>query len=143
VVVVEGQGTSGLPAFTLGGLPDTACAQAPDRVRAASANAGFPLPQQRWTVNLSPASLPKAGSGFDLAIAVALLASEGLVRPDLVSGVVHLGELGLDGSVRAVPGVLPMVLAAVEAGWRRLVVPRDSAGEAALVSDVVVYPVAT
>lgn len=143
VVLVEARGSSGLPAFTLGGLPDTACAQAPDRVRAAAASAGFDLPQQRWTVNLSPASLPKVGSGFDLAIAVALLASEGQVPPDLVSRVVHLGELGLDGSVRSVPGVLPMVLAAATSGATRVVVPRDNAAEAALVTCVEVVPVAT
>lgn len=142
VVLVEAQGSSGLPAFTLSGLPDTACAQAPDRVRAASASAGLALPQQRWTVNLSPASLPKTGSGFDLAIAVAMLVAEGHVPPDVVRSVVHLGELGLDGSVRGVPGVLPMVMAAAAAGVTRAVVPCANAREAALVSGVDVLPVA-
>jgi magnesium chelatase family protein len=136
LVVVEAQGSQGLPAFIMGGLPDAACAQAPDRVRAAAGNSGVGIPMQRWTVNLSPASLPKVGSGFDLAIAVALLASEGSLAADLVAPVVHIGELGLDGTLRPVPGVLPMVLAAATAGVRDVVVPAGNAREAALVPEV-------
>jgi magnesium chelatase family protein len=142
VVLVEAQGSSGLPAFTLSGLPDTACAQAPDRVRAAATSTGFRLPPQRWTVNLSPASLPKVGSGFDLAIAVAMLVADGHLPLDVVRSVVHLGELGLDGSVRGVPGVLPAVMAASAAGVTRAVVPWANAREATLVSGVEILPVA-
>lgn len=143
LVAVEAQGGSGLPAFVLGGLPDTACAQAPDRVKAACANTGVALTQGRWTVNLSPASLPKVGSAFDLAIAVAALASQEDIDADLVAAVVHLGELGLDGTVRAVPGVLPMALAAAAGGVRRLVVPWANAREAAQVPGLRVYGVRT
>ena len=123
LVDVEADVSSGLPAFTIGGRADTACAQAPDRVRAGAANCGFPVPQRRITINLSPASVPKVGSGFDLAIVVATLSAAGEVPQRQVDGVVHIGELGLDGSVRAVRGVLPLVLAARAAGarlWRAL-----------------------
>ncbi|MDE9367900.1 YifB family Mg chelatase-like AAA ATPase [Luteipulveratus sp. YIM 133132] len=141
LVAVEADVASGLPAFTVSGLPDTACAQSPDRVRAAASNCGLALPRQRITVNLSPASLPKQGAGFDLAIAVAVLAAGGTVPTDVVADVVHLGELGLDGTVRPVHGVLPAVLAAVDAGARIVVVPLENAAEAALVEEVDVVPV--
>lgn len=138
-VQVEVHKSQGLPAFVLGGLPDRACAQAPDRVRAACTNTGIRLDQCRWTVNLSPAWLRKVGSGFDLAIAVAALAAQGEVPPELVTSIVHIGELGLDGAVRPVAGVLPMTLAARAGGARRIVVPAANAREAALVPDIEVY----
>lgn len=142
-VRVEANLADGLPTFIIGGLPDTACAQAPDRVRAAAGNSGHPIPPRRWTVNLSPASLPKHGSGFDLAIATAALAALQVLPAHLVEQVTHIGELGLDGSVRPVPGVLPMVLAAAAAGARELVVAHGNAQEAALVPGVTIRPVAT
>lgn len=132
VVEVEAHLAPGIPAFSLVGLPDAALAESRDRVRAAVTSSGVPWPQRRITVNLSPASLPKAGSGFDVAIAVATLASAGLLtRP--AAGVVHIGELGLDGRLRPVRGVLPAVAAAVAAGHRRVVVPSANGAEAALV----------
>ncbi|NNG39744.1 YifB family Mg chelatase-like AAA ATPase [Flexivirga sp. ID2601S] len=143
VVDVEADVSGGLPCFTVSGMPDTACRQSPDRVKAAAVNSDLELPKQRITVNLSPASLLKQGSGFDLAIAVAALVAGGTISPELVEGVVHLGELGLDGAVRAVPGVLPAVLAAEEAGVRQVVVPVGNAAEAALVPAVEVVPVDT
>lgn len=115
-VDVEVDVSSGLPAFTIGGCPDSACGQAPGRVKAAAANSGHAIPLRRVTVNLSPAAIPKIGSGFDLAIAVAALVACDEIQPALVRDVAHIGELGLDGSVRAVPGVLPLVLAAVHRG---------------------------
>jgi magnesium chelatase family protein len=133
LVEVEADVANGLPAFTLVGLPDTALAEARDRVRAASANAGCPLPSRRITVNLSPAALPKAGTAFDLAVAVALLAAAGTIPADSVAGLVHLGELGLDGRVRPVRGVLPAAMAAIREGRRRLVVPTANEEEARLV----------
>ncbi len=141
-VDVEVDVSSGLPAFTIGGCPDSACSQAPGRVKAAASNSGHAIPPRRVTVNLSPAAVPKVGSGFDLAICVAALAASGEIRPHLVSDVVHIGELGLDGSVRPVPGVLPLVLAAVRAGARHVVVPVANAAEARLVGGVRVHPVA-
>ena len=136
LVEVEADISTGLPAFVLVGLPDASLHEAKDRVRAAAANSGFPLPQQRITVNLSPATLPKTGSGFDLAVAVATLTAAGVLPPEPSAEVVHLGELGLDGSVRAVDGVLPAVLAAARAGVRRVVVPEATAEEAALVPGI-------
>ncbi|WP_432494329.1 YifB family Mg chelatase-like AAA ATPase [Kineococcus gypseus] len=136
LVSVEADLSPGLPAFVLVGLPDASLHEARDRVRAATANSGCPLPQQRLTVNLSPATLPKSGSGFDLAVAVAALTAAGVLPPEVSDGVLHLGELGLDGSVRAVDGVLPAVLAAARAGVRSVVVPAAAAEEAALVPGV-------
>lgn len=141
VVAVEAHGNQGLPAFVISGLPDAACAQAPDRIRAATSNAGISLSMCRWTINLSPAGLPKTGSGFDLAITVALLAADGSLPPDLITGICHIGELGLDGSIRPVPGVLPMVMAAAAGGVCEVVVPVNSAREADLVPGVRVHAV--
>lgn len=133
LVDVEADVASGLPAFTLVGLPDASLAESRERVRAAAANAGCPLPARRITVNLSPASLPKTGTAFDLAVAAALLAAAEQVEPGSVASRVHLGELGLDGAVRGVTGVLPAVLAAVRAGYPQVVVPRTNAAEARLI----------
>jgi magnesium chelatase family protein len=141
VVEVEADVAAGLPAFTLVGLPDTSLSEARDRVRAAAANAGCPLPARRITVNLSPAALPKTGTGFDLAVAAALLAASGAVPADSVAARVHLGELGLDGRVRAVRGVLPALVAAVRAGLTRFVVPSANLDEARLVPGAEVTPV--
>lgn len=142
MVGVEADLGAGLPSFTVSGLPDTACAQAPSRIRAAVTNSGLPLPGQRILVNLSPASLPKAGAGFDLAMAMAVLAASRTVPPEQVADAVHVGELGLDGTVRSVPGVLPAVMAAQAAGVGTAVVPAANAAEAALVDGIMVVPVA-
>ncbi|MEV6298664.1 YifB family Mg chelatase-like AAA ATPase [Actinoplanes sp. NPDC051861] len=141
VVEVEADLSGGLPAVVLTGLPDTALNEARDRVRAAVVNSGQEWPPGRLTVNLLPAALPKHGSGFDLAIAVALLAGAGDLPVSPLAGVVLLGELGLDGAVRPVRGVLPMVAAAVRAGVSRVVVPVGNAQEAAVVPGVTVRAV--
>lgn len=133
LVEVEAHLAASLPAFTLVGLPDAALAESRDRVRAAVTSSGLAWPNRRITVNLSPATLPKTGSGFDLAVAVATLAGAGVVDPARAAEWVHLGELGLDGRVRPVRGVLPAVAAAVAAGRPRVVVPAGNAAEAALV----------
>ncbi len=143
LVDVEADIVQGLPAFAIGGLPDAACRQSSDRVKAAAANMGQSLAQLRITVNLSPAWLPKVGSGFDLGIAIAVLAAAGTVRHDLIADVVHIGELGLDGTVRPVRGVLPLLLSAVRAGHRQVVVPEQNAREAALVRGLQIVPVRT
>jgi magnesium chelatase family protein len=143
LVEVEAHLAASVPGFTLVGLPDTALAESRDRVRAAITSSGLGWPQRRITVNLSPASLPKAGSGFDLAIAVAMLAGAGAVDPARTAGVVHLGELALDGRLRPVRGVLPAVSAAVTAGVPRVVVPEANAAEALLVPGADVVPAQT
>jgi magnesium chelatase family protein len=132
-VEIEADIENGLVALLLVGLPDTALREARDRIRAAIINSGEAWPQRRITVGLSPASLPKRGSGFDLGIAIAILAAAGAVPGAVPDGVVFLGELGLDGRLRPVRGVLPAVAAASAAGLREVVVPRANAQEAALV----------
>ncbi|WP_227589825.1 YifB family Mg chelatase-like AAA ATPase [Demequina pelophila] len=134
MIEVEAHVAQGLPSFTIVGLPDTALSEARDRVRAAIVSSGVEWPRRRVTVNLSPASLPKSGSATDLAIAVAVMAGAGGVDPVLAQRPVLLGELGLDGRVRPVRGVLPSVAAAVGAGHTRLVVPHGNAAEASLVA---------
>ncbi|HEY0258254.1 MAG TPA: YifB family Mg chelatase-like AAA ATPase [Lacisediminihabitans sp.] len=143
VVEVEADISSNLPAFVLIGLPDTALGEARDRVRAAATNSGCGLPTRKITVNLSPASLPKHGSGFDLAIAMAALAAAGTVDAESVAGVVHLGELGLDGRLRPVAGILPAVLAASRAGASTVMVPAANGDEATLVPGIRVVGVAS
>lgn len=143
LVDVEAAITSGVPGLHLVGLPDTALSEARDRVRAAIFNSGETWPNRHVTVSLFPASLPKKGSSYDLAIAVALLAAAEAVAPAACAGLVIIGELGLDGRVRAVPGVLPAVLAAAQNGCHTVVVPKANAGEADLVPGPKVIPVST
>jgi magnesium chelatase family protein len=143
VVEIEADISAQLPQFVLIGLPDAALGEARDRVRAAAGNAGIPLTSRKLTVNLSPASLPKHGSGFDLGIAMAAYAADGKVSASSVSQVVHLGELGLDGRLRPLPGILPAALAAVRAGFRTVLVPTGNAPEAALVPELRVVPIAS
>lgn len=129
-VTVEADIANGLPAFTIVGLTDRAIQEARERVKPAIRNAGFKFPQRRVTVNLAPAELPKEGTGFDLAIAIAVLRAE---DPSIhLDGLAFLGELALDGSVRPVTGVLPMARCLAAAGIRRLIVPVENAPEAAL-----------
>ncbi len=140
-VQVEVHLAQGLPAVLVTGLPDAAVAQARDRVRAAVLNSGYSWPQGRITIGLGPAWLPKHGSSYDLAVAVALLAADGKLAPKALDGWVFVGELGLDGGVRPVRGVLPAVLAARRAGAAHVVVPVGNRAEAELVPDVSVQTV--
>jgi magnesium chelatase family protein len=133
VVEIEADIENGLVALLLVGLPDTALREARDRIRSAIINSDQSWPQRRITVGLSPASLPKRGSGFDVGIAIAILAAAGSAQAAAVADTVFLGELGLDGRVRPVPGVLPSVAAAAAAGFGRVVVPQENMAEAALV----------
>jgi magnesium chelatase family protein len=140
LVDVEAGLEQGLPKTMFSGLPDAACRQAPDRIKAAATNSGVSIPNRRLTVNLSPASIPKVGSGWDLPIAIAALAAAELIEARVVDGIVHIGELGLDGSIRPVRGVLPVVLTAARLGMAQIVVPVANAAEAALVPGIVVVP---
>ncbi|MCL6292200.1 YifB family Mg chelatase-like AAA ATPase [Streptomyces sp. ID03-2B] len=141
VVEVQADLEPGVAAFTLVGLPDKSLVESRDRVRAAVVNSGAEWPQKKLTVGLSPASVPKSGSGFDLAVASAVLGAAERIDPAAIADVVMIGELGLDGRVRPVRGVLPAVLAAAEAGYEQVVVPEQSAGEAALVPGISVLGV--
>jgi magnesium chelatase family protein len=140
-VQVEAQLSSALPSLIVSGLPDAACRQAPERVRAACASAGSPLPAKKIVVNLSPASVPKSGTGFDLGIAVAILAAGSVVGQEHCADVVHLGELGLDGSVRGVPGILPAIRYAASAGFAHAIVPLTNGAEAGIVEGIRIHPV--
>ena len=136
VLDVEAHLSPGLPYFVLVGLPDTSLSEARDRVRAAVQNSGQTWPAHRITVNLSPAALPKRGSSFDLAIAAAVLAAAGVLPVAALRGTALLGELGLDGRLRPVRGVLPAVAAAAARGIERVVLPEGAVAEARLVPDI-------
>jgi magnesium chelatase family protein len=127
--------------FATVGLPDAAVRESRDRVRSAIKNSGFDLPPTRITINLAPADLKKEGSGFDLPIAIGILGAYGALSIKDISDFVLVGELGLDGSLRAVQGMLPIAIAARAAGIHNLVIPAANAREAAVVSGVNVYPV--
>lgn len=137
-VEVEADLSDQLPDFRIIGLADRALGESSQRVRNACANSDVPLPSRRLTVNLSPANLPKHGSGFDLAIAVAALGTQLPLSADALIRTAHIGELGLDGRLRPVPGILPAVMAAARAGLTTVVVPRANEDEAALVPGVTV-----
>ena len=139
LVEVEADLSNQTPNFTIIGLADKAIGEAHQRVHNACANSELPLPRRKLTVNLSPANLPKHGSGLDLAIAVAALATEARMDASSMLATAHIGELGLDGRLRPVPGVLPAVAAAARAGIRRVIVPFANRAEAALVPDVEVF----
>ena len=141
-VRVEVHLTTGLPSFSIVGLAQGAVREGRERVSAALANSGFELPLRRITVNLASADQRKSGSGFDLAIALGILTCSGqLGAPDKLKGTLVLGELGLDGRVRGVPGALPAAVLAGAAGVRRLVVPAANAAEARMVSGINVWGV--
>lgn len=142
IVRVETDASPGTPSLSIIGLPDRALGESRERVRAAIINSGFLLPPGRLLVNLSPADIRKEGPGFDLPIALALLASDGQLDAKLLAGYVMLGELALDGAVRAVAGALPMTIAAKRARIPRAIVPLANRDEASLVAGVEVYAVA-
>jgi magnesium chelatase family protein len=129
-VAVEVHVSNGLPGFTVVGLPDTSCREARDRVRAALLSSGLPWPLRRVTVNLAPSSVRKGGAGLDLPIAIGLLVAAGELEAELVEGMAFLGELGLDGTLRPVAGIVPMV-DAIDAPI--VVVPTAAVPEASLV----------
>src|SRR5215831_1743150 len=135
-VEIEVDIENGMVALLLVGLPDTALREARDRIRSAIVNSGETWPSRRITVGLSPASLPKRGSGFDLGIAMAILAAAQSVPAGALHGLVLIGELGLDGRVRPVPGVLPAAAAAAAAGFDAVAVATENAAEAALVPEL-------
>lgn len=141
-VQVEADVVAAAPAFYIVGLPDAAVQESRERVRAAIVNSAYAFPSRRITVNLAPADLRKEGPAYDLPIAVALLILAEQIPSDL-EGVLFLGELSLDGSVRHVNGVLPMAHLAHELGYKSVFVPQSDAPEAALVEGIDVYPVDT
>ncbi len=143
VVRVETDSAAGVPHFAIVGLPDRALNESRERIRAALVNSGFGFPPGRLLANLAPADMRKTGVGFDLAIALALLATDEQIPAGTLGDYVACGELALDGSLRAVPGVLAMTLAAKRAGFVRILVPEANLAEAALVDGIDVYAVPT
>lgn len=136
LIEVETDISSNLPAFVLVGLPDASISEAASRVRSATANSKLALPGRRITVNLSPASVPKQGSSFDLAIAVSVMAAAGLVSQARSGKTIYIGELALDGSIRPVNGILAAVISAKALGAKRVVVPLANQPEASLVTGI-------
>ncbi len=143
IVRVETDAAPGTPSLNLLGLPDRSLYEARERVRAALCNSGFGLPAGRLLVNLAPADVRKEGPGFDLPIALALLASDGQIPATALRDTVAIGELALDGTLRAVSGVLPTVIAAKRAGFARVLVPHANHDEAALVAGIEAHALPT
>ncbi len=141
-VEVEADISAKLPYFTVVGLPDNAVRESRERVSSAIKNSGFPFPQGRITINLAPADIKKEGSAFDLPIAVGLICAMGIIEHDTLSNHVLIGELGLDGTLAPVRGVLPISLMAKKMGADGIILPRENAKEAAIAQGAPVYPVA-
>ncbi len=140
---VEVDISRGLPAFTTVGLPEVSVKESRERVKSAVQNCGYRFPDDRITVNLAPAHIKKAGTGFDLPIALGILAASEVLAEEGLQGCPIIGELALDGRVKPVAGCLPMAVAAKEAGCQGIVVPHENRREAAVVSGLPVYPVKT
>jgi magnesium chelatase family protein len=132
-ITVEADIQTGLPAFTIVGLPDAAVQESRERVRAALVNCGFEFPLRRITINLAPADLRKAGPGFDLALAAAVLAASGQVKDELLPAYALCGELGLDGVIRPIRGVLAIADSARRRGYAGVVLPKTNVAEASLI----------
>lgn len=140
-ISVEVDISNGFPSFDIVGLPGSAVKESKERVRTAVKNSGFDLPAKRITVNLAPADTKKEGPAFDLPIALGVLKSMGVIASDQYEGCLTVGELSLDGGVRRVNGVLPIVYSAFKKGLKRCIVPADNADEAALIDGMEVYPI--
>ncbi len=141
IVEVETDISSGIPAFEIVGLGDTAIREARERVRSAVKNTGFDFPIRRVTINMAPANLKKEGSSFDLAISLGVLASTGVIDHNALQQSMFIGELALDGGIKPVKGVLPMAVCAVQSGIRYLFLPEANAREASVVRELHIVPV--
>ncbi|MDU2557750.1 MAG: YifB family Mg chelatase-like AAA ATPase [Anaerococcus prevotii] len=139
LVEVESDITSGLPSFTIVGLPDSSIKESRDRVRVALINSGYRFPAGRITINLSPADLKKEGTQLDLPIAISLLGSMGIINFDYEEYII-LGELSLDGRIVPIRGALAMVIAMRELGFTKFIIPDDNKDECAIISDIEIYP---
>ena len=142
-VEVEVDITSGLPSFSTVGLPEASVKESKERVKSAIANSGYRFPDDRITVNLAPADIKKEGTGFDLPIALGILAATGIIPQEALSRHLVLGELSLDGRVKPVKGSLPMAISARQWGYPAIIVPHENGLEASVVGDIDVLPVKT
>jgi len=139
IVEVETHEEKQIPGFIIVGLPDNAVKESRERVIAAIKNSDIKFPKKKFTINLAPADIKKEGSSFDLAIAIGILAAEELVSSELLNDTIFLGELSLDGTLRHIKGALPISVEAKKKGIKRIILPKESANEAAIVDDVDVY----
>ena len=139
LVQVEVDTAQGLPGFEMVGYLGSEVKEAKERVRVALKNAGFTMPAGRITVNISPADVPKEGTAYDLPVAVAVLASMEVVPKEALNRLLMIGELGLNGELRPVRGVLPIVRKAKEAGFHSCIVPKENESEGAVVEGILVY----
>ncbi len=142
-IVVEVDISQGLPAFDIVGLPDSAVKESKDRVRTAIKNSNIDMPVKRVTINLAPANIKKEGPAFDLPIAVGILACIEAIKENSFNDIMIIGELSLDGSVKSVNGILPMVCTGKDIGIKKFIVPYDNIEEAGLVSDVEIIGIKT
>ena len=140
-ITVEVDTVTSVPGLTIVGLPDTAISEARERIRSAIKNSGYSFPMKKIVINLAPADIKKEGSGFDLPMAIGVLASGGDVDTEDLKESGFIGELSLDGSIRSVNGVLPIVSILKKEGLKKVFVPKENAVEAALVGGIEVYPV--
>ena len=143
LVDVEVDIRPGLPLFNIVGLPDTAVQESKERVRSAIRNSEYEFPRKRITVNLAPADIKKEGPIFDLPIALGILAASGQINNNLMREIIVLGELSLDGTVKAVNGVLPITIMAKEQRKKQIIVPKENANEAGVIKDITVFPVSS
>lgn len=143
LVTIEADCRQGLPSIEIVGLPDTAVKEAKERVHSALSNSNYVFPQRRVVVNLAPAYIRKEGSGFDLPITIALLASSGQLDCRFTDDYIFLGELALDGSIRGIRGVLPMVLEARKMGVKKAIVPEENLAEASVADGIEIYGAGT
>ncbi len=143
LVEVEVDITEGLPTFTTVGLPEASVKESKERVKSAINNSGYKFPDDRITVNLAPADIKKEGTGFDLPIALGILAATRIISQEIISKYLILGELSLDGRIKPVKGSLPMALAAKDAGYTGIIVPYDNGREASVVKEISVLPAQT
>jgi len=139
-VKVETHIEQGLFSFTIVGLPDSSVRESRERVNAAIKNSGFKFPNKKITVNLAPADIKKEGSQFDLPIAIGILSATGQVQSDILEKFIILGELALDGTLRPVHGALPIAISAKNSGLKGVILPKENAKEAGIVSGIDVYP---
>jgi magnesium chelatase family protein len=130
----------GFPTFTIVGLPDKAIDEAKERVRSAIVNSGYQMPDSRITVNLAPADIQKIGSGFDLPIALGILAASGVIHQNLLQKAIFIGELSLEGKIKPVNGILPMLITAKNKGFYQIYLSQGNAKEASIIDEIKIYP---
>lgn len=143
IIEVETNVEKNVPLFTIVGLPDNAVKESKERVITSIKNSGFDFPSRRITINLAPADIKKEGSSFDLSIAIGILSANELVNNTYLEDSIFLGELALDGKLRHIKGALPIAVEARKKGFKKIILPIESAGEASIVDDIEVYGLST